>query len=110
PDGTVQRDGNSVVFVPADGFFGRTTFTYTVQDGRRATERQSVGTVEIDVVGRPATPAAPHVDAVGDGYLIVGWSAPAGDAARAPVTGYVLRYVDSTGGFGEIRFHEPTTS
>lgn len=110
PDGTVQLNGASVVFTPTPSFYGTTSFSYTVQDGRRAAAGESVGTVTVDVIGRPAITQAPSVDSVGNGYLVVGWQAPQGDAARAPVTGYVLRYSASDGGSGEQIFTEPTTS
>ncbi len=108
--GTATVAGNAVTFTPHPDFFGRATFTYTVQDGRRAAEGEATGTVTVDVIGRPAIPQAPRVDAVGDRYVVVAWSAPAGDAARAPVTGYVLRYTGADGTSGEIHFDTPTTS
>ena len=110
PDGTVTQSGNSVVFTPDPEFFGTTTFTYTVQDGRRTAEFESTGVVTVDVVGRPAMPQPPSISSVGDRYLIVAWQAPSGDAARAPVTGYVLRYTAANGASGSIDFNTPRLS
>ena len=108
--GRVEQRGNSVVFTPAADFYGEASFTYTVQDGRRSAERTSTGLVTVQVVGRPAQPQPPVVDTVGNRYVIVGWQAPTGEAARAPVTGYVLRYTASDGSTGSVTFDRPTTS
>jgi hypothetical protein len=108
--GTTERVGDAVVFRPSPDFFGRASFTYTVQDGRRSAAGESSGTVTVDVVGRPATPQAPTVSAVGNQYVVVGWRAPQGDAARAPVTGYRLSYTASDGTTGGQVFDQPTLS
>lgn len=108
--GSTERQGDQIVFRPNPEFFGTAMFEYTVQDGRRNAAGQSVGTVNVDVVGRPAAPNPPIVQSVGDGYLVVSWAAPPGAVGRAPATGYVLNYVDENGDGDAITFDEPTTS
>jgi hypothetical protein len=108
--GTTELIGESIVFTPDPDFFGTASFTYTVQDGRRSVEGQSSATVTVDVVGRPAAPQPPSVESVGSQYLVIGWAAPQGDAARAPVSGYILRYTASDNTSGEQVFTTPTTS
>ena len=95
PDGTIDQQGESFVFTPDADFFGQASFTYTVQDGRRSTDWESTATVLIDVIGRPDQPQPPTIDGVGDEYVLVRWSPPLGDAARAPVTGYILEYASA---------------
>ena len=87
PAGQVQQSGDSVVFRPDPDFFGQASFTYTVQDGRRSAEGESTGLVTVDVIGRPGQPAAPDDRHGRQRVRVVSWSAPQGDAARAPVTG-----------------------
>ncbi len=108
PDGSTSRQGGTVEFRPAPSFFGTTTFTYTVQDGRRSAEFESTGTVTIDVIGRPAAPQPPTVGAPGDGYLIVNWQAPAGNGAA--IDGYVLEYEAGDGGSGSLTLNTPATN
>lgn len=110
PNGTTQLQGNRIVFTPTPEFFGTASFTYTVQDGRRSEAGEASGTVIVDVIGRPDAPQPPSVDSVGSGYLVIGWAAPQGNAARAPVTGYTLRYTASDGTVGEQVFSTPSTS
>lgn len=108
-NGRVDLQGSSVVFTPNPDFFGTATFSYTVRDGRRSIEGESTGLVTVDVVGKPAQPQPPVIESVGNRYLVLSWSAPAGDAARAPVSGYVLRYTGADGGGGAVTFDTPTT-
>ncbi len=110
PDGTTQQVANTAIFTPDPDFYGTASFTYTVQDGRRSVEGESTGTVTVQVIGRPDTPQPPTITTIGNRYLIVGWSAPQGNEARAPVSGYVLEYTAANGATGSIEFDRPTTS
>ncbi|MDF1586449.1 Ig-like domain-containing protein [Marinimicrococcus flavescens] len=40
--GTVELDGENVIFTPADGFTGEASFTYTVSDGKGGTSEAAV--------------------------------------------------------------------
>ncbi|MEM9514610.1 MAG: Ig-like domain-containing protein, partial [Actinomycetota bacterium] len=102
--GTTSQDGNTATFVPDTDFFGTTTFTYTVQDGRRSIEGESVGQVTVEVIGRPDAPQPPTVAEEGNGYLLVEWSQPSQQAGQAAVTGYVLEYTSQGGAADSIDF------
>lgn len=109
PGGTteIDADGQSIMFTPAAAFFGSTSFTYTVQDGRRLDGFQSDGVITVDVVGFPSQPLPPQVSSVGDGYVVLTWQAPAGNGA--PVEDYEVRYA-AGGATGSHTLGSPTTS
>ncbi|MEM9463989.1 MAG: Ig-like domain-containing protein [Actinomycetota bacterium] len=109
PDGVAEiaPDEQSVTFTPTSAFFGTTSFTYTVQDGRRVSEFESTGTVTVEVIGFPDQPQPPSIDSVGDQYVVVTWQTPAGNGA--PVDGYTLAYSDSLGGSGSVGFADART-
>ena len=43
--GTATVSGDEIVYQPSAGYFGATTFTYTIEDARRTQAGQAVGTV-----------------------------------------------------------------
>lgn len=96
--GQVDQIGETLVFTPNADFFGLATFTYTVQDGRRSADHESTSIVTVEVVGLPDQPQPPVVSARGADYVVLTWTAPTGDAARAPVEDYELRWTGGGGG------------
>jgi hypothetical protein len=89
----------SIVFTPDTDFFGTTTFTYTVRDATGSAERESVGQVSIDVIGRPAQPAPPGASADNAVATII-WSTPVDNGA--PVDSYRVEYTTTSGDTGSV--------
>ncbi len=85
--GTAVIEGTDIRFVPVSDFFGTTSLTYTLRDATDSAEREAVGQVTIDVIGRPAVPAPPNAVA-GNGTATVTWSTPV--ANGSVVDGYRL--------------------
>ena len=95
PSGSVSvgSDARSVTFQPNPDFFGTATFTYTIQDVTRTVERESTAQVQVNVIGRPATPQRPAVEG-GNAQVVVTWLAPEGNGA--PIEEYEMRSSDGT--------------
>ncbi len=85
----------SVVFTPNNDFFGTASFTYTIRDAADSVDRETVGQVTVDVIGRPAIPAPPSANA-DNAVATITWTTPT--ANGAPVEEYQLEYEDITGG------------
>ena len=66
-NGLLVLRGQSVVYTPNDGFIGRDTFSYTVEDS--IGQRSNVATVSVDVEGAWQNPSVP-MDVDGDGRVI----------------------------------------
>jgi hypothetical protein len=72
----------------APGFHGSATLTYTVDDATNDPNRAVYGELIINVVGKPGAPGAPVEQSVGDGYVLLAWTAPPTNGA--PITSYVV--------------------
>lgn len=95
---TVAEAGGVVTFTPASGFFGETSFSYTVNDGTDQVERQVTGTVTVNVIGRPGRPPAPSV--VRESKAItLSWGVPSPNGS--PITRYLIRANGPGGGVRE---------
>ena len=86
--GTASVVGSEIVYQPDAGYFGATSFTYTIQDARRTAAGQGVGTVNVTVVGRPGAPATPQATA-DNATATVTWGLP--PANGAPITAVELQ-------------------
>ncbi|MEZ5230145.1 MAG: Ig-like domain-containing protein [Acidimicrobiales bacterium] len=98
PNGTSTLTDGAVVFTPQSSFFGTTSFTYTVRDAAGSADRESVGQVTVDVVGRPGTPTTPAANADNATATLV-WTAP--PANGAPIDAYRVE-ARSTNGVSSI--------
>lgn len=87
-DGSVRVVGDQVEITPDAEFAGLFTASYTVQDATGDPERQVSGEISATVLGKPAAPSAPRVQAVGDGSVDL--QLIAGDDNGSPVTGYTV--------------------
>ncbi len=92
--GAAAIEATDIRFAPASDFFGTTTLTYTLRDAADIAEREAVGQITIDVIGRPAVPAAPNAVA-GNANATVAWSTPV--ANGSVVDGYRLEVSTSEG-------------
>ncbi len=86
--GTASVSGSEVVYQPDPGYFGATSFTYTIQDARGTAAGQGIGTVNVTVVGRPGTPSTPQATA-DNATATVTWGLP--PANGAPITAVELQ-------------------
>lgn len=86
--GTLDIDDTTVVFTPSPGFFGQTTFIYTVVDGTGYKDREVTATVTITVIGRPDAPPAPSVDRQSEA-IALSWGVPSPNGA--PITEYRVK-------------------
>ena len=84
--GEISLDGNEVVITPDEDFHGILTATYTVQDDTEDPDREVPGTIQVTVRGKPEAPSAPRIGEVGDGFVVLSFSAGADNGA--PITGY----------------------
>ncbi len=84
---TAKVSGNTeVAITAAGGFHGAATFTYTVGDATNDPSRVVYGEIIVNVVGKPGMPGTPVEQSVGDGYVLLAWTAP--PANGAAITGY----------------------
>ncbi len=86
---TVEGDARHVKLRAAAGFHGRATATYQIQDATGRPDRVVSGEILVNVIGRPAAPAAPAERTVGDATAVITWTEPEGNGA--PITGYEVR-------------------
>ena len=86
--GTATVSGSEIVYQPSAGYFGATTFTYTVQDARRTPAGQAVGSVAVTVIGRPGAPSTPQATA-DNATATVTWGLP--PANGSPITAVELQ-------------------
>ena len=86
--GTATVSGDQIVYTPDAGYFGATTFTYTIEDARHTAAGQGVGTVGVTVIGRPGIPSTPQATA-DNATATVTWQLP--PANGAPLTGVELQ-------------------
>ncbi|MCS6711096.1 fibronectin type III domain-containing protein [Brachybacterium sp. EF45031] len=89
--GTIEVRGDSVVLTPAEDFHGILSAQYTVLDATGDPERQVSGEIRATVRARPEPPSAPRVREIGDGRVVLEFSAGADNGA--PITGYTVRAV-----------------
>jgi len=73
--GTASVSVDQVVYQPNPGYFGETTFTYTIEDARRTETGRAVGTVSVTVIGRPGVPSTPQATA-DNATATVTWALP----------------------------------
>lgn len=97
--GRATVEGGQVTFAPTEGFFGETSFPYTVADATGGAERAVTGTVTVTVVGRPSAPPAPTCIGGTTGSVRVQWVAAS--ANGAPITSYVIRVAGGGSGTGD---------
>jgi len=84
---TAKVSGGTTVAVTAAGkFHGSATFTYTVGDATNDPNRLVYGEIVVNVVGKPGAPSVPVEQSVGDGYVLLAWTAAPSNGA--PITGY----------------------
>ncbi len=86
--GTATVSGDQIIYTPNAGYFGATTFTYTIEDARHTQAGQGVGTVGVTVIGRPGIPSTPQATA-DNATATVTWQLP--PANGAPLTGVELQ-------------------
>jgi hypothetical protein len=84
-----EPDGRSLRITAGKDFHGRATVAYRVRDVTGKPEREVVGEVTVNVVGRPAAPEAPRELAVGNGSAKLAWAAPDGNGAA--ISDYEVR-------------------
>ncbi len=106
-DGTVTQEAGVLVFVPANGFSGTTTFNYTMRDAADDPDRESVGIVTVEVIGRPASPAPPLASA-DNATATLTWAAPIDNGAR--IDRYRLEFESTSGETGVIDIAEAANS
>ena len=95
PKGTTVLEGRSVLFTPNPDVFGTTTFTYTIRDAANSSDRESVGQVTVEIIGRPGTAATPAANA-DNASATVTWSAPAQNGAAIDTYRIETRTADGT--------------
>ncbi len=93
-NGSATASGGAITFTPNPNFFGTTTFTYTIHDAANSTDRESVGQVTVDVIGRPGVGGTPTANA-DNATATVTWPAPAQNGA--PIDIYRVEYRSSAG-------------
>ncbi len=94
PDGTADLVDGTATFTPDPSFFGTASFGYTIHDAANSTDRESVGQVTVDVVGRPGTPGTPAADADNATATLV-WPAPQQNGA--PIDRYRIESRSNAG-------------
>jgi large repetitive protein len=86
----VGTSGGSVTVTPAGDFVGRLTIVYTIGDATQDPDRQVQARVRANVIGVPAAPSAPRVEAVGNREVTVSFTTPIDNGA--PITGYSVQW------------------
>ncbi|GMA30965.1 Ig-like domain-containing protein [Litorihabitans aurantiacus] len=86
----VAVSGGTISVTPAGDFVGRLSILYTVQDATQDPDRQRQARVRANVIGVPAAPSAPRVEAVGNREVTLSWAAPIDNGA--PLTGYTVTW------------------
>lgn len=86
----VSVSGSTVSVTPPQDFVGRLSIVYTVQDATKDPDRTVQARVRANVIGVPAAPAAPRVEAVGNREVTLSYTTPIDNGA--PITGYTVTW------------------
>jgi len=89
-NGSIALSGSSITFTPGVGYFGSTSFSYTIGDAAEVFSRQATGQVTIQVIGRPDQPAAPACTPDSREVALT-WTQPTNDNG-ASIDGYMLEH------------------
>ncbi|WP_417216808.1 Ig-like domain-containing protein [Arthrobacter sp.] len=87
-DGAVAIAGDKLKITPNDNFVGTMTVQYKIGDVTEDTDRQAVGTVTLNVKGKPDAPGLPLVESTGDSKAVISWDAPSNNGA--PIESYTV--------------------
>lgn len=86
----VTVSGSTVNVTPPADFVGRLTILYTLEDATKDPDRQVQARVRANVIGVPAAPSSPRVEAVGNREVTVSYSTPIDNGA--PISGYTVAW------------------
>ena len=111
--GTTSSDGSTITYTPGSGYDGNDSFSYTISDGRGATDtatvrlRNTVPTVAADVIitdGEPVTfnPRLNDSDADNDAFLVI--AVTQGGSGAVTDDGSTITYTPGSRFFGRDAF------
>ncbi len=86
---TATAGGSALTITPGADTHGPMTFSYVVTDAPSLPARNIIGTVTLQVLGRPATPSRPSITAVRSETAVVAFVPPPPNGA--PITQFQLR-------------------
>ncbi|PWD49491.1 hypothetical protein C8046_00890 [Serinibacter arcticus] len=87
---SVSVSGGTVSVTPPQDFVGRLSILYTVQDATQDPDRAVQARIRANVIGVPAAPSAPRVEAVGNREVTLSYTTPVDNGA--PITGYTVTW------------------
>src|SRR5690606_2725038 len=74
--GTVRREGETLVIVPAATMYGTLVVRYQIADVTGDVDRMAEGRVYVTVMNRPDAPPKPQIKSVESREVVLEWTAP----------------------------------